>query len=122
MPAWPLIDPELPQNRPALRIQTIAAHFLPRKFFALDQNRPQSGNSAKCCANRSRGSSADDCNIENFHSGLSDQEDGVKAVFAKNQQRVGDGGICQRLSADVWIGGSPGDSRSLLLQPALYRL
>jgi hypothetical protein len=63
----PLIDSELSQNRPALRIQTIAAHFLPRKFFALDQNRLQSGSSAKCCADRPGGSAADDRDIKNFH-------------------------------------------------------
>src|SRR5207244_12421881 len=65
--SYPLIDSELPQNRPALRIQTIAAHFLPRKSFAFHQNRPQSRCSAKCCANRPCGSAADDRDIKMIH-------------------------------------------------------
>ena len=62
-----LIDSKSPQNWPALRIQTIAAHFFPRKFFAFDQNRPQSCRSTKCGANRPCGPAADDRDIKNFH-------------------------------------------------------
>jgi hypothetical protein len=46
-----LIDSKSPQNWPTLGIQTIAAHLLTRKFFALNQHHAQSASRAKGSAN-----------------------------------------------------------------------
>src|SRR5215831_1304330 len=52
------------QNRPARRIQTVAAHFLARKFFPVEHDRSQPGEGAKRGTARSGRSAADDCNVE----------------------------------------------------------
>src|SRR5437870_2225737 len=41
-------DSQSPQSGPASRVQTIAANFFARKFFALEQNCSQFSGGAKC--------------------------------------------------------------------------
>src|SRR5438105_11854481 len=55
------------EDRPASRINAIATDFLPRKFLPLDYNDAQSGGGAERGAARSRGSAADNRNVEDFH-------------------------------------------------------
>src|SRR5438045_3862800 len=43
----PILELKTPDNRPALRIQTIAANFLAGKPFPFDHNGPQSARRAK---------------------------------------------------------------------------
>src|SRR5207249_7306368 len=43
----PVLELEPSDNRPALRVQTIATDFLPRKLFPFDHHGPQSTGSAK---------------------------------------------------------------------------
>src|SRR6516164_4652759 len=52
------------QNKPARRIQTVAAHFLARKFFPVEHDRSQPGEGAKRGTARSSRPAADDCNVE----------------------------------------------------------
>src|SRR4051812_27478058 len=54
------------QHRPARWIQTVAAHFLARKFFPLEHQSLQTGHCAKRSTARSGGSAADDCNVKCF--------------------------------------------------------
>ena len=51
------------QDRPAQRIQTIAAHFFARKFFAIEQDDVQSGPCAKGRAARAGRAAADYGNV-----------------------------------------------------------
>jgi hypothetical protein len=62
-----LIDSKSPQNWPTFGIQTIAAHLLTRKSFALNQHNAQSAGRTKGSANRPRWSATDDRDIENLH-------------------------------------------------------
>src|SRR5438067_11203373 len=62
-----LIDFKSPQDRPALRIQTIAAHLLTREFFALSQDDAQSAGRTKSRAGRARRSAPNNRHIENLH-------------------------------------------------------
>jgi hypothetical protein len=55
---------QAPENWPAGRIQAIAANFLARKFFALDDRGPQTGGSAKSGAARTGRPASDDRDIE----------------------------------------------------------
>jgi hypothetical protein len=55
------------QDGPARRIQTVAAHFLARKFFPVEYQGLQTGHRAKCGAARSSWAAADDCNVKKLH-------------------------------------------------------
>src|SRR5262245_47538304 len=56
------------QDGPARRIQTVAAHFLARKFFPVEHQGLQTGHRAKSGATRSGWPAAYDCNVENHWS------------------------------------------------------
>ena len=58
---------ELLQDRPARRIQTIAAYFLARKLFPVEHECSQAGCSAERCAARPGRAAADDCNVKRLH-------------------------------------------------------
>jgi hypothetical protein len=60
-------DFEPAQDRPARRIQAIAADFLAREFLAFEQERAQTCLRAKRCASRSRRTGADNDDVDNFH-------------------------------------------------------
>jgi hypothetical protein len=55
------------QDGPARRIQTVAAHFLARKFFPVEYQGLQTGHGAKRAATRSGWPAADDCNVKKLH-------------------------------------------------------
>jgi hypothetical protein len=55
------------QDGPARRIQTVAAHFLARKFFPVEYQGLQTGHCAKRAAARSGWPAADDCNVKKLH-------------------------------------------------------
>jgi hypothetical protein len=55
------------QHRPARRVQAIATHFFPGKFFPLKNKRLQTRGRAKRGAYGSSGSAADDCNVKDVH-------------------------------------------------------
>jgi hypothetical protein len=61
--ADPLRDAEASQNRPARRVQTIAAYFFARESFALDHDHAQSRGGAKRGTARAARTAADNCDV-----------------------------------------------------------
>src|SRR6516225_8112931 len=76
------------QNRPARRIQTVAAYFLARKFFPVEHDRSQPGEGAKSGTARSGRSTANDCNVEkHFNSMLACHLEHRRDIFRFQNQR-----------------------------------
>src|SRR5437016_3867249 len=76
-------DPEPAQDRPTRWIQTIAADFFARKFFALEKEGAQSSGGAKRRTGRSGGPAPDDRDIKYFHFAESSQKKTkITTIFA----------------------------------------